>query len=133
MRGIAAAAAAIAAAGVFVAAGPLSALANVTLTRVSSDGYHNSTSQHHTEVEPDTHSFGSTEVAAFQVGRFTDGGASNIGYAVTTNTAATWTHGFLPGTTVYAHGTFARISDPAVAYDPKHKVWLISSLALNSS
>jgi hypothetical protein len=133
MRGIARAAAAVAAAGVFVAAGPLSAIANVSLVRVSIDPYHNTTSQHHTELEPDTHSFGSTEVAAFQVGRFTDGGASNIGYAVTTNNAATWTHGFLPGTTVYAHGQFARVSDPAVAYDPKHNVWLISSLALSSS
>jgi hypothetical protein len=133
MRGIARTAAGIATAGVFVAAGPMSAVANVSLVRVSSDTYTNSTSQHHTEVEPDTHSFGSTEVAAFQMGRFADGGASNIGYAVTTNNAATWSHGVLPGTTVFAHGPFARVSDPAVAYDPKHKVWLISSLALSAS
>jgi hypothetical protein len=133
MRGIARAAAGIAAAGVLAAAAPLSVLANVSLIRVSVDPYHNSASQHHTELEPDTHSFGSTEVATFQVGRFFDGGASNIGYAVTTNNASTWTHGFLPGTTKYVNGPFARISDPAVAYDPKHNVWLISSLALNAN
>ena len=36
-----------------------------------------STSQHGTEVEPDTFAFGLTIVAAFQVGRFFDGGASD--------------------------------------------------------
>jgi len=34
-----------------------------------------STSQHGTEVEPDTFAFGSTIVAAFRVGRSFDGGA----------------------------------------------------------
>src|SRR5438128_838900 len=77
----------------------LAALANVAVTKLSSDPYTNSTSQHQTEVEPDTFAFGSTIVSAFQVGRFTDGGASNIGWATSTNSGTVWTNGFLPSTT----------------------------------
>jgi len=50
--------------------------ANVTLTRVSSDPFTNSTSQHATEVEPDTFAAGGNVVGAFQAGRFFNGGAS---------------------------------------------------------
>jgi hypothetical protein len=39
----------------------------------------------------------------------------------------------LPGTTIYQGGPWARISDPAVAYDPMHNVWMISGLAINAS
>src|SRR5450759_5593601 len=48
---------------------------------------------------------------------------------------ATWTSGFLGGTTTFATppGTFDRVSDPAVAYDPKANVWLISYLGLVSA
>ena len=104
----------------------------VKLIRVSQDPYTNQTSEHKTQVEPDTYSFGSTIVSAFQSGRFANGGASNIGWATSTNNGNTWTHGFLPGTTVYATppGTYDRISDPAVAYDAKHNIWLISSLPI---
>lgn len=105
------------------------------LVQVSTDPYTNSTSQHQTEVEPDTSSFGSTIVSAFQAGRFVDGGASNIGWATSTNNGSTWSNGFFPGTTVYATpaGPYARISDPAVAYDAAHTTWLVASLAINSS
>src|SRR3989442_8320823 len=106
--------------------------AAVPIVQISTDPYTNTTSQHQTEVEPDTFSFGSTIVSAFQVGRFPDshGGSSNIGWATSTNNGATWKHGFLPGITVYAGGTFPRTTDPAVAYDAKHKVWLIASMGL---
>jgi hypothetical protein len=109
--------------------------AAVPLTRVSADPYTNTTSQHRTEVEPDTFSFGSTIVGAFQVGRFYDGGASNIGWATSTNGGGTWASGALPGTTTFATpaGSYARVSDPSVAYDPKHNVWLIASLPLNAN
>src|SRR5690348_16786726 len=53
----------------------------VTLLRLSKDPYTNSTSQHKTQVEPDTFSNGNTIVAAVQSGRFFDGGGSNIGFA----------------------------------------------------
>src|SRR6266550_3296889 len=59
--------------------------ATVPLTKLSSDPYTNSTSQHATEVEPDTFAFGSTIVTAFQVGRIHGGGASDIGFATSTN------------------------------------------------
>ena len=120
-----------AAALLVLVAGP--ALANVPVTQVSSDPFTNTTSQHHTEVEPDTFAFGNTIVRAFQVGRFFDGGASDIGFATSTNGGATWTSGFLPGITKFqAAARIERASDPAVAYDAKHNVWLISSLALSA-
>ena len=49
--------------------------------QISSDPYTNSTSQHQTQVEPDSYSHGSTIVVATQVGRFNDGGSSNIGWS----------------------------------------------------
>src|SRR5712692_5972517 len=43
--------------------------------QLSSDPYTNSTSQHRTEVEPASYSYGSTIVTAFQAGRFVDVGS----------------------------------------------------------
>jgi hypothetical protein len=108
------------------------ALANRPLLQVSSDPYTNASSQHKTEVEPDTFAFGSTLVEASQVGRFFDGGSSNIGFAISTNAGRSFTNGFLPGTTEFAtpSGPYRRVSDPSVAYDAAHNVWLISYLGL---
>jgi hypothetical protein len=104
--------------------------ASVIATPISSDPYTNPSSQHRTQVEPDSFGFGDTVVATFQTGRFVNGGgASNIGWATTTNAGRTWTHGVLPGTTVFEGGPWSRISDPAVAYDPQLDVWMISTLA----
>jgi hypothetical protein len=103
------------------------------LTSLSTDPYTNTSSQHATEVEPDTFSSASTIVSAFQVGRFFDGGSSNIGWARSANSGSTWTKGFLPGITTFAGGSFSRVSDPAVAYDASHGVWLIASLALTGT
>jgi len=105
----------------------------MTLTQISSDPYTNKTSQHQTEVEPDSFAFGNTVVAAFKAGRFFKGGASNIGWATSITGGRSWTHGFLPGTTVFAGDSYDRVSDPSVAYDAKHNVWLISYLAHKSS
>ena len=113
--------------------GAIPAAANVTLTQVSTDPYTNASSQHRTEVEPDTFSFGSTVVSAFQVGRFSDGGASNIGWATSADSGATWTKGYLSGITVYAGGGYGRATDPSVAYDADHGTWLVESLALSGS
>jgi hypothetical protein len=104
-----------------------------TLTQISSDPYTNTTSQHNTEVEPDSFAFGNTLVSAFKVGRFFKGGASNIGWATSINGGQTWTHGFLPGTTVFAGGPYDQVSDPSVAYDARHHVWMISYLAHKTS
>ncbi len=109
--------------------------ANVTLTQISSDPYTNTSSYHKTEVEPDTYSSGSTIVSTFQAGRFQNGGASNVGWATSSNSGSTWTNGFLPGTTSFSTpaGPYARVSDPVVAYDADHNTWMISTLAINSS
>ncbi len=101
--------------------------------QLSSDLYANKTSQHQTEVEPDTFSYGSTIVTAFQVGRFSDGGSSNIGWATSTDEGNTWKSGFLPGTTQFVGGPYTRVSDPSVAYDAAHATWIISSLAVMGS
>jgi hypothetical protein len=97
------------------------------------DCHASSTTNHHTEVEPDTFSNGSTIVAAFQVGRVYDGGACAIGFATSTDNGATWTHGLLPGITKWTAndpGTNDRATDASVAFDAKHGVWLVSSLTL---
>jgi len=126
---------ATAAAAVLAWAAP--AAANVPLTRVSADPFTNPTSQHATEVEPDTFAFGSTVLATYQVGRFFNGGASDIGWARSSNGGVTWdTSSFLPGLTFNAgpfsnpDGPFERVSDPSVAFDARHGVWLISSIPL---
>src|SRR5215475_7994433 len=99
-------------AAVLFAASP--AYANVTLTQISSDTFSNSTSQHATQVEPDTFSFGSTIVMAAQTGRFADGGGSDIAFSTSTDNGATWSGGNLPGITKFAGGTYDRVSDAAV-------------------
>jgi hypothetical protein len=116
----------------FLLLGAAGAQANVTLTPVSTDPFTNTTSQHATELEPDTFAWGSTVVAAYQVGRFFNGGATDIGYARSTDGGTTWTAGTLPGIT-YSAGAAApyqRVSDPSVAYDAADDVWLISSIPL---
>src|SRR5438874_984786 len=103
------------------------ARAVVTLTRVSADPFTNASSQHATELEPDTFANGSTVIAAFQVGRFFNGGASDIGFARSGDGGATWgTPGFLPGMTFNSGATspYERVSDPSVAYDASHGTWL---------
>src|SRR5438552_13166708 len=112
--------------------GSAQVVARTQLLQLSTDPYSNSTSQHKTEVEPDTFASGSTIVTAFQVGRFFNGGASNVGFATSSNGGHSWTSGFLPSTTVFATpaGNHARASDPSVAFDAKHGVWLISYLGL---
>lgn len=109
------------------------ALANVTVTKVSSDPFTNSTSQHATEVEPDSFTSGNTIVAAVQQGRFFDGGASDLGFATSTDGGVTWTSGSLPGLTTFDGGGYDRVSDPAVAFDPEHGAWLISGLAIKTT
>jgi len=106
-----------------------------TLHKLSTDIFTNATSQHATEVEPDTFSFGSTLISVFQAGRFTDGGSSEIGFATSTDGGTTWTSGFLPGITKIQDpaNPYDRATDPAVAYDSVHGVWLIATLPLLSS
>ena len=114
--------------------GAVPAHATVPLTQVSSDPFTNPTSQHATEVEPDTFAFGSTVIGTFQVGRFFSGGATDIGFVRSGDGGATWgPPGFLPGMTFSSGAVgspFERVSDASVAYDAVHRVWLISSIPL---
>jgi hypothetical protein len=108
------------------------------VVRISDDPYTNVTSpaaQHRTEVEPDTFSFGFTTVSAFQVGRIVNGGASNIGFAVSHDGGHSWRHGFLPASTVAATpaGPYFGGSDASVAFDFRHHTWLISWLGLTAA
>ena len=107
--------------------------ATTPLVRLSTDTFSNSTSQHATEVEPGSFSFGSTIITSFQVARISGGGGADIGYAISTDAGLTWTSGVLSGiTTFQGGGTNSAVSDTNVAYDAKHGVWLISSLPIST-
>ena len=114
--------------------GAIALAAGTQAIQISDDPYTNPDSQHKTQVEPDSFAFGRTIVATFQSGRFFDGGASNVGWSTSTDGGATWTHGFLPGTTVNATppGIYDRVSDPSVSFDPKRRVWMIATLAIRN-
>jgi hypothetical protein len=107
---------------------------SVTLTQISSDSFTVPPGQHATEVEPHVLANGSTLVSAFQVGRIVGGGGTAIGWATSSDGGTTWSHGFLPGlTTGNGGGPYSAASDPAVAYDAKHAVWIIATLPIGSS
>lgn len=111
-----------------------SATAQVPLTQISNDTFTNSSSQHETEVEPASFAVGSTIVSTFQIGRFTDGGSSDIGFATSTDGGTTWTHGNLPGITkIEGTGPYDRASDTSVTYNAKFKLWLVETLALSQT
>ena len=104
------------------------------LTQISSDPFTVGPGQHATEVEPHMLSNGSTLVAAFQTGRISPGGATAIGWATSSDGGTTWSHGFLPGlTTGEGSGPYDAASDPVVAYDAKHAVWMIASLPISNT
>jgi hypothetical protein len=111
------------------------ARAQAQLIQLSQDTFMNPSSQHATEVEPDSFSHGNTVVTAFQVGRIFSGGAADIGFATSTDGGSNWTSGYLPGTTkaVNSNNPYDAVSDAAVVYDAAYGVWLISSLPLVNS
>jgi len=78
--------------------------------------------QHETQVEPDSFSFGSTIVTAFQTGRVDGGGAAAIGWATSTDAGKHWRAGTLP------QSRYDLVSDPVVAYDARHATWLVAAL-----
>src|SRR5436309_12653332 len=111
----------------------LAASATIPVLKIATDPFTNGSSQHKTVVEPDSFFFGSTGVAAAQSGRFNDGGASGIVFARSVDNGASYTSGTLPGITVFQGGPFARVSDPSVAHDRAHGIWMVSSLGLDAS
>jgi BNR repeat protein len=113
------------------AADRVAADCEVVSRRLSVDPYANRDSQHETAVEPDDFAWGTTVVAAFQLGRRESGAAANIGTAVSTDAGRTWRRSVLPGVTVNAGGTETAASDPTVGYDAVHGVWLVGVLTLD--
>lgn len=108
--------------------------ATTPLVKLSTDTFTNASSQHATEVEPGSFSFGSTIITSFQVARIFGGGGADIGYAISTDGGLTWSSGTLSGiTTFQGGGTNSAVSDTNVAYDAKHGVWMISSLPISSN
>jgi BNR repeat protein len=103
--------------------------------RLSVDASTSPTGQHETAVEPADFAWGSTVVAAFQLGRIASGAANNIGWATSTDAGRTWRRGVLPSLTVDSSppGPELAASDPTVAYDAAHKTWLIGTLTLERS
>jgi hypothetical protein len=103
-----------------------------TVARVIARDPYRAPAQHATIAEPDSLAWGNTVVAAFQSGRFPDGGAVNTGWATSRDRGRTWRSGTLPSVTVNSRpaGRWERASDPVVAYDAAHGTWLIASLAL---
>jgi len=105
------------------------------LTQVSHDGCASPLSYHASEVEPMIASHGTTIVATFQVGRVYNGGSCDIGWATSTDGGLTWQTGLLPltvfgGQATTDAGPLTRASDPTVAYDAQHGIWLINTLGL---
>ena len=99
--------------------------------QISSDPFTDEFGQHMTEVEPHVFAYGSVLVATFQQGRMFGGGCSDIGFSTSVNRGLTWQDGSLPGLTIFSGGDrYPSVSDPAVAYDARHGLWLIVSLAV---
>jgi hypothetical protein len=109
--------------------------AGAPIIQVSDDPFTNPTSQHRTEVEPDTFAFGSTWVAAFQAGLSFANGSSGIGFATSTDQGHSFVHGVLPGITSFNEpaGPYAYAADSSVAFDRRDGVWLISYLAVRTT
>src|SRR5256714_15433513 len=89
-----------------------------SLIQLSSDPFTNSSSQHRTEVEPDTFSFGSTLVTAFQTGRIFNGGRLGIRLGAPHKNGTTRTKGFLPSPTTLSSPPrlFFSRSQPSVCF-----------------
>jgi hypothetical protein len=102
----------------------------VVTRQLSRDPFTDEEGQHQTEVEPDSYAVGSTIVTAFQAGRMVDGGASGIGFATSRDGGAHWRSGFLPSLTAESRppGDAPSASDPVVAFDALHGVWLIATV-----
>lgn len=101
--------------------------------RISIDTTTARIAQHQTEVESSAFGWGSTVVASFQVARIHDGGADAIGWSTSLDAGRTWQAGLLPQVTTATGGESPRASDPAVAYDAAHGVWLDSTLIVGDN
>jgi hypothetical protein len=104
----------------------------VVVRRLSADVRRSPSAQHEAAVEPDSASWSSTVVAVFQLARFERGGAAAIGFATSNDAGRTWRTGILPALTRASapRGPWPRASDPSIAYDAAHGVWLAATLTV---
>jgi hypothetical protein len=65
-------------------------------------------------------------LASYQEGRFSDGGARALTFAVSFNSGRTWQEGLIPGLTHATGGPFERASDPWVAFGPGGRAYYAS-------
>jgi hypothetical protein len=72
-------------------------------------------------------------VATFQEGRFTDGGAVDCGYSITTDGGLNWTRALIPNLTQTSGGTYFRATDPVAGVDLSGKVFLNTEGAIDSN
>jgi hypothetical protein len=97
-----------------------------TLTRSSQNVFRGAADppygQSHTQVEPDSFAWGAKIVAAFQSWRIVDGGAAALDWATSADGGVHWRSGTLP------LGDYFAASDPVVAFDALHHVWLVSGI-----
>ena len=109
------------------------AACEVVSRRLSRDTFATEFAQHETQVEPSAAVAGSTVVAAYQVGRFIDGGAVGIGYATSRDRGRTWRAGLLPRLSIFSTpaGEALFVTDPSVAYDAVHGTWLVATLGVS--
>jgi hypothetical protein len=107
----------------------------VGVVRIASDPATDAGAQHASMVEPHAAANGTTLVTVFQSGRFFDGGAATIGFAVSANAGRSWRSGVLPSLTTASSppGPYGRASDPVVAWDARHARWLAATLALGDA
>jgi hypothetical protein len=70
--------------------------------------------------------------AAFQEGRFTDGGAVDCGYSVTHDGGLTWTRALIPNLTTLTGGPYFRATDPIAGIDLDGKIFLCTEGATNA-
>jgi hypothetical protein len=107
----------------------------VVSRQLSTDTTKKADVSHATEVEPDSFAWGSTVVAAYQVGRSPTGGAAATGFSTSSDGGRTWRSGLLPGLTTSSPrpGTRDRVSDPVVGFDALHGVWLVASLGISNN
>lgn len=78
--------------------------------------------QKNTQVEPASFAWGSKIVTTFQSWRIVDGGAAALGWATSGDSGAHWRSGTL------SLGGYFAASDPVVAFDAAHHVWLIAGI-----
>ena len=101
--------------------------------QISSDPFTNPTSQHMTEVEPDVFAYGSMIVATFHQGRIYGGAGSDVGFATSYDSGASWAAGSLPGLTrYYGEGDNLAAGDSSVVYNVAYGTWLIACSPLSS-